>query len=286
MSLIRKHILSAIIGKEFAEVLGETRIRTMLIVGLFFPAFLGWQVMNAEQHKHARQARSEPPAMTQKADGPENSMAMLEKRPALVGAMGFALGYGSFLAVMLSMTLAIESFVGEKERRTMEVLLATPASDGELFFGKTLSCLMVAAFFSILFSGTALIAMNALLWWNKIYFPFKIQGLILGGAVSLCAMGSISFIALGVIISSRVSSLKAANQVFGLATIVLTVILMLIGYFASTRLKLKPMILAVYSSMPLWALVTLIFVLIGIVDAIALSVAVRTFNRERIMTSI
>ncbi len=43
---------------------------------------------------------------------------------------------------MLSCIIAAEAFVGEKERKTLEALLYTPATDGELFLGKALAALI------------------------------------------------------------------------------------------------------------------------------------------------
>src|SRR4030042_6106143 len=42
------------------------------------------------------------------------------------------------MPVMASSVIASDSFAGEKERKTIEALLATPISDGELFLGKVL----------------------------------------------------------------------------------------------------------------------------------------------------
>ena len=39
---------------------------------------------------------------------------------------------------MASSVIASDSFAGEKERKTIEALLATPLSDSELFVGKVL----------------------------------------------------------------------------------------------------------------------------------------------------
>ena len=46
-----------------------------------------------------------------------------------------------FLPAGFSLMSASESFVGEKERHTLESLLATPMSDGELFVGKLAAAL-------------------------------------------------------------------------------------------------------------------------------------------------
>ena len=47
-----------------------------------------------------------------------------------------------FFPVAVSLVLALESFVGEKERLTLEPLLATALTDRELFVGKALSSML------------------------------------------------------------------------------------------------------------------------------------------------
>ncbi|MGB9895647.1 MAG: ABC transporter permease subunit, partial [Thermoproteota archaeon] len=42
------------------------------------------------------------------------------------------------IPIMVSDVIASDSFAGEKERKTIEALLATPISDSELFMGKVL----------------------------------------------------------------------------------------------------------------------------------------------------
>ena len=43
------------------------------------------------------------------------------------------------IPLMVSNVIASDSFAGEKERKTIEALLATPLSDSELFLGKILA---------------------------------------------------------------------------------------------------------------------------------------------------
>ena len=295
----RAHILTAIIRKEFMEIFGEKQIRGMLLIGLIFPTLIGWYMAST---KHARRLKNTPPAQVQpvgeaaRTDGrsvpdsgpggrPEGTAGLADNID-MIGAVVFALGYGSFLATMLSTTLAIESFVGEKERRTIEVLLATPASDTELFLGKTLSCLFASATLSIIFSSTAVVGINTATWWHHIHLPWRLEAAILAGAIGLSIGLSLSLIAVGVIVSSRVSTMRAANQVSGIVITAIMALGMGCGYWVVSKLNVKAMAQAILSFIPIWMLAALIFILIALVDTVALSVAARTFNRERIMTSI
>ncbi|MDD1673685.1 MAG: ABC transporter permease subunit [Methanomicrobiales archaeon] len=52
------------------------------------------------------------------------------------------------IPLMLASIIAAEAFVGEKERKTLEALLYTPATDLELFTGKVLASLIPAMAFA------------------------------------------------------------------------------------------------------------------------------------------
>ncbi|MFX1402823.1 MAG: ABC transporter permease subunit, partial [Promethearchaeota archaeon] len=55
-----------------------------------------------------------------------------------VMAIYFFAPFFLIIPLMASSVIASDSFAGEKERKTIEALLATPISDGELFLGKML----------------------------------------------------------------------------------------------------------------------------------------------------
>jgi ABC-type Na+ efflux pump permease subunit len=61
--------------------------------------------------------------------------------------MGYAFPLGltmlGLMAALFSLGIAIESFVGEKERKTIEPLLAAPLSELELFAGKCVAVIIL-----------------------------------------------------------------------------------------------------------------------------------------------
>src|SRR4028119_2426655 len=73
-----------------------------------------------------------------------------------------------FLPASFSLITALESFVGEKERNTLESLLAMPMSDSELYLGK-----LTAALLPPLVS--AMIAMGTFAFWYNLVAPVEIQ---------------------------------------------------------------------------------------------------------------
>src|SRR5690606_30011497 len=54
----------------------------------------------------------------------------------------FLLMIVGFFPISISLVIALETFVGEKERRSLEPLLATPLTNTELYIGKTLAAII------------------------------------------------------------------------------------------------------------------------------------------------
>ncbi len=77
------------------------------------------------------------------------------------------------LPLMLSCVIAAEAFVGEKERKTLEALLYTPATDAELFIGKALAALIPGIVFTwvnfVIFAVVTNIAGYPVM--GRIWFP-------------------------------------------------------------------------------------------------------------------
>ena len=54
----------------------------------------------------------------------------------------FLLMIVGFFPISISLVIALETFVGEKERRSLEPLLSTPLTNSELYIGKTLAAMI------------------------------------------------------------------------------------------------------------------------------------------------
>ena len=115
------------------------------------------------------------------------------------------------LAYILPNTLSSYSIVGEKIEQSLEPLLATPITDGELLFGKIIAsflpCILMVYLGAIIFMLlTDLITYSNI---GMIFFPNWDMTFILLLAVPLSSILSVQ---LNVIISSRVNDIRTANQ--------------------------------------------------------------------------
>lgn len=133
------------------------------------------------------------------------------------------------LPLMVANVIAADSFVGEKERKTLEALIYSPTSDRELYLAKLLAPWAAAIAISTLGFILYALVVNVTAWpvMGRIFFP-SLTWIILAVWVAPAAAG----LGLGamVLVSSRVSTFQEAYQVGGL--VVLPVVLLLIGQFA------------------------------------------------------
>ncbi|MBI2755156.1 MAG: ABC transporter permease [Chloroflexi bacterium] len=205
---------------------------------------------------------------------PETSLQYFGNLPtgnqnATIETLLKALGIPLFWIIPVSLTSAVaaDSFVGEKERDTLEPLLATPITNRELFTGKLLSSVIPAVLGTWLgvLLLTALVGLS-----NSPFYPrfllsdrdWIFSSLVI---VPLMALLSASIAAL---ISTRVSSYRAAYQLNGL--VVLPVILVMIPQTIVLFL-LTPRALGIIAT------------LVATADLLIVLWALRIFDRERLL---
>ena len=176
--------------------------------------------------------------------------------------------YFVIIAAVLPTIIASYSFVGEKLEKSLEPLLATPTTDGELLFGKSLAAFIPcvgatyigALIFVIIIDAWSVLNLSVLL------VPSLYWAIVMGFVTPLVCILSVEA---NVIISSRVNDIRAAQQLG--AFVILPIVLVLI--FATT--------------VTTFPLVTLALILAGglaIADIGLFYLSKATFQREEILT--
>ncbi len=172
------------------------------------------------------------------------------------------------MPLMYATTIAAESFAGERERKTIESLLYTPASDADLLVGKVTA----AAVPSILVTWfgfavyTLILNLAPYRFFQRIWFPLPTWWpLIFWITPALVVMG----IALTVIISARVQSFLGAYQ--SSSSVVLLVVLLFAGQMTGV------LYLSVGIEMIIGAVIWIISLILGYY-------AIKTFNRGALLT--
>jgi len=133
------------------------------------------------------------------------------------------------IPLMTSSILASDSFVGERERHTIEGLLYTPISTRDLFVGKVLTAFIPAMIIEIASFIAYAIVVNAAGYYamHHIFFPPTFWWALLlwlGPGVSFCGIG------ITVLISSKTKTFIEAQQWSGI--LVLPIVLVMVGQLA------------------------------------------------------
>jgi ABC-2 type transport system permease protein len=173
------------------------------------------------------------------------------------------------LAGVIPTTLASYSIVGEKVEKSLEPLLATPTTDSEILLGKGISAFLppIAA---ILGGSTIFMVLMDLVTYSKLgyyFFPNWNAVIVLYLMVPFAAIMSVEW---NVVISSRVTDIRVAQQIGGL------IMLPFVGIYVSGELNLIP--LGDTNNLLIIAGILLV------VDLLLLYVARATFRREEILT--
>ncbi|MBN1148451.1 MAG: stage II sporulation protein M [Anaerolineales bacterium] len=116
----------------------------------------------------------------------------------------FLLMVVGFFPISISLVIALESFVGEKERRSIEPLLCSPLSDGQLYLGKLLAAMAPPLLASYLGIGVYLVGVYFQVGWRP-------EPILLAQILLLTTVQAILMVSGAVVISSQTTSVRAAN---------------------------------------------------------------------------
>jgi uncharacterized membrane protein SpoIIM required for sporulation/ABC-type transport system involved in multi-copper enzyme maturation permease subunit len=109
-----------------------------------------------------------------------------------------------FFPLSVSLVIALESFVGEKERHSIEPLLSSPLSDLQLYLGKLFAALVIPLLASYLgMTVFLLIIYTQGTWWFDWVFLLQIY--------TLATVNGLVMISGAVVISTQATSMRAAN---------------------------------------------------------------------------
>ena len=172
------------------------------------------------------------------------------------------------MPLIISLSIAAQSIVGEKQNKSLEPLLATPIKTAELLLAKSLAAMIPALFAT---------------WLAFVIFIFGARVLISSERVFLALMNPKWFVAMGilapllallsvsmaVVLSSRVNDSRAVQQIGGF--IVLPIVLL--GVAQTVGLLLLNATTFVIGA-----------IVVAVIDVLILRLGVRVFQREKILT--
>ena len=174
------------------------------------------------------------------------------------------------MPLMLSAVVGAESFVGEKERKTIEALIYTPATDGELFLGKVLASVIPAVALGWLSFLVYAVVVNVAGWpvMERLWFPTAPWWpLMVWVTPAIATLG----MAVTVLISARVNTFMEAYQMS--ASLVVLVLALVAGQVTGVLYLSVGMALAVGA-------------LLWVVDAVLIWLGIGNLRRETLLSRI
>jgi ABC-2 type transport system permease protein len=258
----------AVTGKELFEI----RKSRVLLFTLFLPplllALLPIAVMTATGAQMAASSNANAGEITRFYGlSPAFSSFTPDELAQWVLLQEFLMLY-LIMPIVIPITVAAYSIIGEKHSRSLEPLLATPIRTEELLLGKSIAGIIPAvlatwAAYLIFLFGTRLVVSSPRVLAAAIGPMWIFAMLIL---VPLLALLSMS---IGVMISSRVNDTRAAQQIGGM----LVIPIVALGIAQTAGFILLNTTTFVFGA-----------ALIALLDVIMLEAATRLFQRETILT--
>ena len=180
--------------------------------------------------------------------------------PALLPLMPMIVG---FFPVSISLVIALETFVGEKERLSLEPLLSTPLTNTELYLGKSFAAMLpplLASYVGMtIYMGSLILGEQQ--WRPPVTLVVQI--------VLLTTVQALVMVTGAVVVSSQTTSTRAANLLASFIIIPMSMLVMLEGV-----IMVQP-----HQRYLLW------YIALGLLVTIILLIRMgaRIFNREELL---
>jgi len=188
---------------------------------ILIPRFIPLEYLERELGDIDTLLNNLPPAVTAMFNGLELEQMFVLYMTTFMLAPLFLI-----MPLMFSSVVGPDSFVGERERKTMEALLYSPATDMELFLGKVLAAVIPAIGLSCLTYLVYIVLVNVTSFnmFERLWFPLPIWWPLMFWLTLVFALLGISAT---VLISSRVKTFMEAYQLS--ASLVVLVLAIVIG---------------------------------------------------------
>jgi ABC-2 type transport system permease protein len=175
--------------------------------------------------------------------------------------------YFLLIPMMMPVFIAAYSIVGEKDTRSLEPLLATPVTVGELLVGKSVAAVAPAVILSWL--SYVILVIGGYFIMPEPVFQALVRPVWIVGMLLLSPLLALLSVLSGMIVSSRLNDPRAAQQVTGI--------------FVIPIIGLSLLVLAgkILVSIPL---ITLASAAVLVLDILMLFFAIKLFQRETILT--
>ena len=185
----------------------------------------------------------------------------------------------AWMPLIITISVIADSIAGEKERHTLETLLASRLPDRAILFGKLLASVLYALATTALLILIGLVTVNiryageGIIWFNGVYF-------LVGS--SLGVLGTTFISTVGILVSLKAQTVRQAAQTMSFGIIIVAVLPgLLIGILP---VHLRKWIFSSLDNLDgALALIAVIGVFL-VINALLLAVTLSRFKRNRLMT--
>lgn len=171
-----------------------------------------------------------------------------------------------FLPASFSLIAALESFVGERERNSLESLLAMPLADSELYLGKLSAALLAPLTSSLLamlvYTGL-LLGFLPELYFAEMTLPRLLLLLLLVGCMALVMVSG------AVVISTHITTVRAANLMSSFIMVPMAAVMQLAALLIINRH---------------WPRLWLVAAGLGVLAVVLVRSGMRSFSREELLS--
>jgi ABC-2 type transport system permease protein len=188
-----------------------------------------------------------------------------------------------FIPMMLVGMMIPESFAGERERHTLETLLASRLTDRAILFGKVAVAVGYAWGITLMLLLVSLVMVNVTQWDGELLFYTPIMALA-NLALSLLMASLVA--GLGVLISLRAATVQEAQQILMTATLFPLVLLqmiplLLLNVVPDGKALLKDLVAAADPTQ----IILIVMAVLVVLDLALLVAAMVRFKRARLILS-
>ncbi|HEX6305647.1 MAG TPA: ABC transporter permease subunit [Anaerolineales bacterium] len=186
----------------------------------------------------------------------------------------FIWGWVPFLLVS---GVVADSFAGERERHTLETLLASRLSDRAILFGKIAAAIAYGWGITMVSVFLGLITINVVHWQGKLSLYPATTGL---GIVGLSFLVALLAAGLGVLVSLRAATVRQAQQTFSIAFFLLFIPLFILPMLPE-EWRARLVDLAVNANLS--AIVIVLAIILFVIDVVLILAAMARFKRNRLI---
>jgi ABC-2 type transport system permease protein len=184
----------------------------------------------------------------------------------------------AWMPLFLVTGMIADSFAGERERHTLETLLASRLSDRAILLGKVLAGMSYSLAMTVILLTVGLITVNVSDWTGTLalYPPLTLVGFFIFGTLGAALVAGI-----GVLVSLRAATVRQAAQSLSMGILLLVWIPILGVQFLPDSVKVS--VMNVLTRLDDRLVVPALLIGLAVLDAVVLALAFSRFQRDRLI---